>query len=444
VNWIRLQVARVTRATAGLDLGITASYRSLSLAGGMVVNFLAVAMLTSSFGAGGYASFALIASLLSALPFADLGLGVALVNASVDYKNGAMSAAAYKRVLVRVVVLLALVAFLLEAINVALLLSGSWASLLGQVGSERAAEIYAFVTMSLFSVALPLGFGGRLLQGLGLVRLSALTGVFGPIVQGGVILTLWLVEAPAPAFALGPAAALVFTAAAQSYLGLSRLNAISSKYSRDGAQAAAKIHRIASSAVPFVLISIGGAVAFQLGRLVLAQFSTPLAVAQYSLVAQFTVPINSVLALMGQSLWPRYRSELVRGTLRRRLFLGHISIFGSLGLLAGAGATCASLWLGPVLSGGEVIPPLLCALAGGAQLFIFSLVRPAGMLLNEPRGLWAQAVAICVMAALNLPLAIWLTGIFGAAGPFLATAIAVATVQLPLLSILASRRIRFQ
>ncbi|MER2223929.1 MAG: polysaccharide biosynthesis protein, partial [Rhodococcus sp. (in: high G+C Gram-positive bacteria)] len=83
-------VSSYLRSAKSIDLGGTGFFRLVGLLAGACANFAVIAILSRDYGVEYYAFYALMASMLNLLPFADFGIGATMVNATADYRSGAL------------------------------------------------------------------------------------------------------------------------------------------------------------------------------------------------------------------------------------------------------------------------------------------------------------------------------------------------------------------
>lgn len=408
----------------GLDLGKTSLYRIIQLALAFIVNTATLGILTNNHGVGGYAVYALIGSFLSLLPFADLGLGAGLVNATADWRSGVMLKATYMRILRRTFNTLAMVGTIVVAIDAVVLFSGGWKAAVAPVSDTNGAQIAAAVTILSLAVTLPFGIGMRVLQGMGLMKVVSLLGIAQPFVQAAGIASCFSVNAPAYWFAVVPAATyflngilLFVTAWKKTGFGVRAFFKVTRRTS-------SPTYRIRASAIPFLVISIAMTAAFQLDRILVSQLGTVRQLAEFAIVAQYYAPIYSIVTLAAQNLWPRYRVLISTGAIKKSLLIRHVVVFAGVGAVA-AVALAAVVAIVQYFVLDEVIFNQQVMVFACTFLIIMAIHQPSAMLLNDPSGLRIQAMIIVLMSIVNIFLTILFIPISGAAGPYVASCIAV-------------------
>lgn len=418
----------LTRAKE-FDLGGTALFRLATLAAGFGANVLAIAVLSRQHGSAAYASYALIASLVNLLPFADLGMGASVVNATADRSSGKLSRMQYRSHVSKARDFMVIFMIVLAALATLAYSGGAYTLLLGNLSLTQGIAEGAVYTFLCIALSIPLGLGARVLQGLGKMKVVVQIGFVGPILQIGFYVPLWLINAPVEYYFVGPGTAYLATALvgyiiARRNFGL-RLNFPfgSLVRSQHGGQS------LWRTAAPFLLISMGMTVGFQSHRILLSQFGTTQDVASYSLVAQFLGPMLAVTTVVGQNLWSRYRRELHVSTLELGAYRAHLLIFILLGTVFAAGLFAVVPSAASILTGGSVSPSLLLTVGAGAYLLVTAVHQPSAMLLNDSRGLWIQALFVFQVALFTVAGTIWSISSIGAAAPYICMAMSMLFLQ---------------
>jgi hypothetical protein len=430
------------RRVEEFDAGSTAFYRLMALVVGLVANLAAIAVLARGYGAGEYAAYALLASLINLLPFADLGLGASLVNSTSDYNGGRLARSTYERHVSRVRDLLLVVAFAVAVTDFALFFSGGWTRILGSIGDAPGVAEGATFTILCVAAALPLGLGARVLQGRSRMSLVVRIGVVGPALQLAIVLGGFAADAPVLWYFIAPGLGYLAIAAVSTFAALRGTDFRLIAVGRGLTARSAGDVRIAGTAIPFVVISVGMAAGFQSHRILLANFGSAAEVASYSIVAQFAGPMMAVIAVIGQNLWNRYRSELAGGALTVSTFRSHIAIFAVVGVLAALAIPAVVPFAAVILTGGAVQPGLAVCFAAAAYIAVNAIHQPGAMLLTDSSGLWMQAGMVCLVAIGSVLFFFAAISSFGAASPYLASAVAMILFQVPATIAIAIRRIR--
>lgn len=379
-------------------------------------------------GVGVFGYISLLGTLFLLLPFSDLGLGAAVINAVAERDDdGAISHAARDAVR-RSLVILSGVGVLIIGVAGALSLLGVWPTLLGiPLPLANSTNSAAFAVFVVVGVSVPLGLGQRLLVSINLTHWGTALAAAGPVIALGVIAALITFNAPPLFLAIATpfgilVSAIVATIVAFRRLGWSLRTLASSKLDPSERRI-----RIWASAAPMMVIMIGAPLALQTHRLILAHVGTPEQLAQYAIGAQFYAPALSIATTGALAMWPQFATD--RASQRGRWLLSLV-VMAIVGLL---GAGSLGILLDPVsalVTSGQVQIPIGLAIAFAALLFVMAVHQPSAMLLTTSRALRFQAYCMGALAIVSVPIGVALAPTLGAAGPVWATAIAVAGTSL--------------
>ncbi|BCW41639.1 hypothetical protein StoSoilB3_31740 [Arthrobacter sp. StoSoilB3] len=428
-----------------IDLGGVALYRLIALVAGFGANVLAIAVLSRQHGSSAYAAFAIVASLVNLLPFADLGLGASIVNATSDRSAARLTRGQYRRTVSKARDFMLLLMLFVICVTTLAYYVFSFDGLLGNLADTPGIPEATAYTFTCIALAIPLGMGGRVLQGLGRMIDVVRIGLVGPLVQVCIYIPLMVLGAPAYAYFWGPGTAYLATAAvgylvARRRYGLRLNRPFTSLFSRNARETS-----LWHTAAPFLIVSIGMSVGFQSHRVLLSHFGTPQNVAEYSLVAQFLGPLLAITGVVGQNLWARYRKDLHDNSLSMSAYKHHLLIFGFIGLSFSALLFLLAPTAAAILSDGQVSPPILLALAAALYLLVTAIHQPSAMLLSDTKGLWFQAACVVLVAASTVALIVLSVPLLGAAAPYLAMASSMLILQvIPSIRVAFKRVIRQQ
>ncbi|MGG7508907.1 lipopolysaccharide biosynthesis protein [Plantibacter sp. YIM 135249] len=433
---------RLWRQAQEIDLGSTAFFRTLGLVAGLLANLSAIAALTRGFGAHEYAAYALIASLVNLLPFADLGLGASVVNSTSDARAKTITEEQYRRHLSRVRDLLVLVAAFIIVVDVVLVATGGLRTILGVIADVPGAVEASAFTLACIALSLPLGLGNRILQGRGRMIDVVRSGLVGPAFTIVVVGACVVFHAPAFVYFLAPGVAYLSIAVVSYIVAMRQTDVRMMRIGTGLRSPVANDVKTASTAIPFLIISIGLAAGFQSHRLILANIGTADDVAQYSVVAQFAGPALALITVIGQNLWTKYRTGVSTGTLKSGDFNAHVLLFSVIGLMAGVAIVLVVPFAAGILTNGGVMPSIwLCAAAAG-YILVTAAHQPSAMFLNDPRGLQIQASLVILVAATSISFMLVTTPSIGAVAPYLGTSVAMLLLQVVPSILLVQARLR--
>ena len=405
--------------------------RAFSLPLSLIGVLLTTRYLVENFGEASFGTYALVASIPSLLPIADLGLGSSVTD-RLAVASGRVSEALnmlrYAFNLLTLVGLgLALVALVITIVN-------GWPFLLGEsvdpsVGPAVGAAI------GLFLLTIPLSLGHRVLLGLEANHISAI--LQGIIPLSGLLGVVGLSELGVPFAAL-----LVVPALSQAVvnlwafrIALRRLSMSSGAFVyrcfKQRLARAGAARQVFAMGVPMAIVGSAIPIAFQSDRLILSHGASPGAVAEYSAGSQVFTPALSLVSVAAMSLWPRFAAgrEDAPKT-RRRSYLLAVAVFGAISTVL----AIAIVALGPVVlsftTAGVFSVDRFLLVSFGAFLVVQALHLPGGMFMMDTKGLKLQAVFTSAMAVANVTLSLSILSYFGSAAPVIASVFSVLVFSL--------------
>jgi O-antigen/teichoic acid export membrane protein len=407
-----------TRAARVIASGSVA--RLLALPIGALCTALTAYISIRYAGADNYGYISLVATLFLLVPFADFGLGAAVINAVAESKkSGGVLAASEMQTIWRVIVRISIIALFATIAAFVIAAFGGWRKVLKLPADLQGADFATATALSMFFMAGIFGVGARVFVGLGRVVEMTAISVLTPLTA--TLGTYIMVNASAPFMYLSIAPALgnlifnMFLAwRALKYLGCSV-----------GELRAAKppepAKRLMHSAFSFFVMTSGVALALQSHRIVLSYYSTPSELAAYSLMAQMYLPVLSLTYAGTLALWSAYKKS---GDDTRLLWISSLKTMAIFGIALGAAFGFASPALALLISSGEITPGALLAGSLAALIVVTSIHQASGFLLTDESGLRFQAYCVVVFASLSVSMSILLAGTLGAAGPVLASVVA--------------------
>lgn len=350
-----------------------------------VCGLLVTGIYIHSAGVEGFAAISIVATIFLLIPFADLGMGVGVVNVFASTEEGSARRPAVVISALRVLLPVAGVIMLVAIAGATIF---SWTRVLGidesLIGNM---DVVTAAALALFGAALPMGLGQRVLLGVNKNHLAVILNSLASVVTLGVAATMAGLGIDPRWFATSPVAGLVVA----SLLG----SAFASRFVRLELRQLFDVRHVAerglvSSGAWMMLISGGSAVVFHAGRMILGHASNAVEVAQYSLAMQFFVPINGLMLAAGFALWPllaRHPDE------RRRAIVLRFQVgFLVAGLTIGVVLIALGGPFGRVISGGEIDLDRTLLVSFAALITVqFAQIVP-GMSLMSPSGLVFQGL----------------------------------------------------
>jgi O-antigen/teichoic acid export membrane protein len=425
----------------------SAGARILALPVSAILGLLAARITISHIGADLFGYVTVIATLMAMLPFADLGVGAALINATAAAKADAAARSRLDRVVLTSVRTLTVSSLVVVMAAVVVALTIGWPAILG-VPQEglRSANFAAVAVIVLFALSLPMGLGQRLLIG----SQHGHVAVLASTVAAPVTFTLtWLVAVSGarPAWYATPPMAGALTAGVVSALVARRIAGVNlfAQFGRVFATRRWPGETIRHAAVPMFVIMVGLPIALQTDRVILSHRSSAGQLAMYALAAQLFVVLSGVLSTAGASLWPIFAGDRVKSAEHRRnegLWLGMVAAFGITAIAASAVLVAVGPWVAHLVSGGKIVLSEQLLLAMSLLLVIQAIHLPSGMFLTDEAGLRFQAFCIVIMVSVNIAVSWWAAGRYGAIGPVIGSIVAVGGVQLVPSVLKVARRYR--
>jgi O-antigen/teichoic acid export membrane protein len=401
--------------------------KALTLGVSGILAVFTTRLIISHFGIDSYAQYGLLASLTNLVPFADLGMSAAIINAVASSAAPATDERV-RRTLISALRLMITSAGVLALIAVVISIGGWWPALLGQ-GLQSGGQIAVLVCVLVFAVALPLGVGGRILTGLGKNHVQIRTQFIpAPFMLVGVLVLVAL-------GVQGGNALPVISYVGSALVALVSL-VIASRMIRPQVSSALKDvpkvrsvrgEKVMNVAGPMLAQMLALPIAMQTDRLLLSHLAGTQDLAQYNLGSQLFGMITQTISTAGIALWPLFAKARSAADIRspRKLAVGFgvggLAVAGLLGLLMP--------WIGPLVSDGKVVPGPALVIGFVAFVAAQAVKYPLGMYMTDTAGLRFQVAPIVVMVPLNLGISWALIAPFGAAGPIIGSAIAVTLCQ---------------
>ncbi|QCC76403.1 hypothetical protein [Nocardioides daphniae] len=265
--------------------------------------FLATYWVLDTVGVSGFATFSIIAGLAAVLPFLDLGLGVA-----------AMDAAAHQRQDLDDVVgtttgLLAKVAVGVLVVATVGGAAGAFPPILGIEGSGST-SLAVWLALVAFALSLPMNVGPRLLTGLGLNHWMVGFQTISVLVMLALVFLGRTVGGGLPVFAMAPFGGVLISNLLACVVVAPRIGTSIPEVVRKVATGNYRKVAVAGVAGPMFLITLILPVAYQLDRIMLAHVSDSASVAEYGVLYQLFGP---ALGWWAQLRWSCGQSSLGRG-----------------------------------------------------------------------------------------------------------------------------------
>lgn len=431
------------KAQVWRGVGLSAGVKIVAMGSSAVLGILTTRLILDNYGQAAYAQYGLLVAIALLLPFADLGMGAALMNA-IGGSDDPGRDQHVRRVIVTSIRVLTMAAAVIATLAVVLWVSGLWPTLLGEGLVPGTGAVAATLALVLIGVAMPFGIGQRMLTGLGKNYVTiGLGGLQPPLMLGTVALAVWAGWDIGSFLAVVPYAVALLLALAGSVVALRMLRPISSGVVRAAARRSSEPGaRVMNVAWPMIIMSAALPLGMQSDRLVLSHVAGVSELATYNLAAQIFTPVWALVAASGMTLWPIFARD--RSTGGKLSPYPIAALFGLGALTASLLLAAASPWLTEVASGGQIALSWGLVAAFVALMAMQGLKFPLGMFMTDSRGLKFQAIMVCLMTPFNIALSIWLAGELGALGPVIGSAASVAVFQVLANALYVRRRRREQ
>jgi O-antigen/teichoic acid export membrane protein len=408
----------------------SAGARILVMPASAVLGVVNTRLVIDGFGRDAYAHYGLLVGIIGLLPFADLGMSAAIMNA-VGSSDRPSTDRHVHNVLVSSIRALCGSGLALTAVAIVITIGGWWPEVMGQGLMQGGSPVVA-VCVVLIGATFVVSFGQRVLTGLGKNHLQVIilglqtppvviciwlvshfghggSGVWLPVIPYLVTMLLY-------ALCVVIAARLMRPAIGRSIRDVPRLRSV-----RGG--------RVFDVAWPTMIQMVALPIAMQTDELVISHVSTTKALAEYNLASSLYLPVFQVVTAAGIALWPIFARARAHGGRTESSPMSLARGFGAGALLGCAVLTLASGWLVQLASGGAIHLGPGILLAFTVYEVVLAYRYPLGMYMTDAPGLRFQAYLILVMVPINLGISIVLARSFGASGPIIGSAIGILVFQ---------------
>lgn len=434
---------RTSKDHAWRSVGRSAGARLLILPVSAILGIVNTRIIIENFGQAAYAQYGLLVGIGALLPFADLGMSAAVMNA-VAGSERPDSDPRIRQVLTTALRILFSSTVVLVLVSVALTVTNAWSGLLGDGLMSGAGPMAAALSLTVIAISMPAGIGQRILTGLGKNHISiALLGLQTPIV---LLVLLLLVEFDVHGgsyLAVIPYLATLLLSLASTYIASVKIKPAVELAVRDARHIrTVKGAKVFDVAWPMLLQMLALPLAMQTDRIVLSHVSDLKNLAEYNLASQMFTPVWQVVSSAGVALWPIFARARSTGGSRAASPLPIALIFGAVAAGACVVISLASPWLSARASGGTIHLGLPLLVSFSIFMTFQATKYPLGMYMTDARGLKYQAFMIIMLLPVNLGLSWYLAIRIGAAGPVIGSAVGVFLCQVVANWIYVRRAIR--
>lgn len=415
--------------------------RLLVLPVSAVLGIVVTRLIVENYGEAAFAQYGLLVGIGALLPFADLGMSAAVMNA-VGGSESPRTDEHVRRVLVTAVRVLIGSTAVLLLVAAGITVAGLWPTLLGDGLMPGAGPLAAGACLALIALAMPLGIGQRVLSGLGRNHVSiAVLGFQTPLVLAVLAVLLWIDLPVGPAVAVIPYATTLLLAGCCTLVAARLLRPAARDVLRRvrhlrterGAQ-------VLDVAWPMLVQMIALPIAMQTDRIVLSHRAGTQELAEYNLASQMFTPIWAVVSAAGVTLWPVFARARARG--RDRSPFPMAAAFGAAAAVMALGVALASPLLSELATGGAITLGPLVVVTFAVLMVVQAVKYPLGMFMTDARGLRFQAMTIVCALPVNVALSWSLAEPLGAAGPVIGSVVGVTCSQVLTSAWYVRRRLR--
>ncbi|NLC99137.1 MAG: polysaccharide biosynthesis protein [Actinomycetales bacterium] len=392
-----------------------------------VLGIFSSRLILGNFGIDAYAQYGMLNGLRMLLPFADLGMAAVVLNAISESDNPKSD----ERVLTTLTTtfrLLIISGLVIAIASVTLMLLGLWPAILGN-GLMAGGELIATLCLVVFGLSLPLSLGSRILIGSGKNTLQiVILGLVSPMFVAALSVLVAIGESSGNEIAL-------LSYVATSITGLICLIVAGRLISPALKKAAWRIPkfrkypsiRILNTAGPALAISMATPIAMQTDRLFLSHMAERVDVATYNFASQIFSLILQTVVAAGLALWPFFAKARTQGRVTSPFPIS--GAFMVTALAMGAGIVMLmplfERWVAMNLL--QVEPLLMIGFV--SFVAVQALFYPLNMYMTTPAGLKFQVIPVFIMVITNVALTWYFVQWLGAAGPVLASVIAIFVCQ---------------
>ena len=377
-------------------------------------------------GAEVYGLVSLVSTLTLLLPFLDFGVGATVTNASARLSRSEPRLSHSANVIRRGYRVLFQVAAGLVLLALCVMATDGWSYLVGF--SSGPADRWAItVAACVLALTIPGNLAIRLLIGIDHNPAATVVTMSGPAFGFAITVVLSQFDVSGIWYALSSLGGLLISLCLGTVVAL-RLSGLGSSAFASLEPDVAKRGLLAGSGWLFIA-AVGVPVGLQTGRLVLAHLSTPLQVAQYSLMAQIYAMCWMVLATTGFASWPIFVRRRGATAETLRIWTRLTATLVVVAIVEASAMIVLGPWATRLLSGGQINGDRGLALAFGALLVAQAAYFSTQMLLTGPKEARWLAVSAVAMAVVSVGGALVVASTTGAEGVVYTAAAGVIAAQ---------------
>jgi O-antigen/teichoic acid export membrane protein len=418
--------------------------RMLVLPVSAILGIVNTRLIIDHFGTGAYSQYLLLLGIGSLIPFADLGMSAAVMNA-ISVSDDPAQDPQVRRVLTTAIRVLVGSAGVILVVAAVISAGGWWPELIGDGLLPHSGPAAAALCGAMIAISIPAGIGQRIWTGIGRNHVPiALLGLQTPVVLVCLVAIITFHTGGGSYLPVIPYLVTFILSVGSSLLAGKQIGPAFWGALRDAPRFATRRGgKVLDIAWPTLLQLIALPIAMQTDRLILSHVSDLRNLAEYNLASQMYLPVYQIVSAAGVALWPIY-ARVRSGVERSQVSPVRMSF----AFAAAAAAVCAlislvSPWLAARASGGQIHVGLGLILSFSIFMVFQAMKYPLGMYLTDARGMRYQALMIVLLLLpLNLGLSWFLAIKIGAAGPVIGSAVGVFGAQVVANWVYVRRRLR--
>ncbi|MCR2814118.1 polysaccharide biosynthesis protein [Microbacterium sp. zg.Y1090] len=424
-----------------LSIGSSAAARFIVLPISAVLGIVVTRLIIDNYGVASYGQYILLVAIAGLIPFSDLGLTAAIMNAVAGAKDPRTDSN-LRLVLISCMRLLFICSSVVIVVAVVLFVSGLWPTVLGGALTPESGALAATLCLAIFGLNMLIAYGQRILAALGLNVLVVLLGAIQTPIVLAVLWVMIATSADGGYIAVASYAATTVICLIAMIIASRKLKPMLGSALRGALDRRIRGARVMNTAWPMLIQMVALPIAMSSDRLVLSLIGTLDDLAQYSLANQIFSPVFAVVTAAGFALWPVFAKARAAG---KAAPVSPMKMSVAFAVAAAAACLALSLaagWLAELASGGQIQLPASLLIAFSVFIVIQSAKYPFGMYLTDASGLRFQAYLILGMLPVNLGLTILLIPALGSLGPVVGSIVGVLAFQLIPNAVLVRRRVR--
>jgi O-antigen/teichoic acid export membrane protein len=411
---------------------MTTTTSGLARAVGLLAGLITVPLTFRYLGPERYGLWMIMVSMISAMGFADLGIGNGLVNA-ISEAHGKNNNELAREYVSSAFVMLSAIAILLSVAAVCAYPFLPWMRLFNVKSAAVAAEgaRAIIVLYAAFVINIPLGVIAKVQWGLQRGFVSQFVAMLGGLVAVAAILVVIGLHGSLVWLVFGSTIGSIIALFGNAWVLFRRDPWLLPSWSAFRFDSAKKILNLG---LMFFVLQCAVVLSYTSDNIVIAQVMGAAAVAAYAVPQKMFGLVSQVFNMAVAPLWPAYGEAIARGDVAwvRRTFRASMLLALGITIPAGALIALAGPWILRVFFGKALHASLALLVVLAVWAVVGSMSTVVATLMNGLSILKIQMFVAPPVALLNLALSVYLTRRFGVLGVCLGSIIAQSAITLPL------------